>query len=143
MCEMDTMRGEIGEVINQIHTGMFLPSHKEGVLPALRGMFRVDVKELGDEVIVIADLPGMTKETISLRLVNPRALEIVCEIKIEFEDIERYHVRERRFGCNERIVTLPADVTADGATSTFKNGVLEVHMKKTTYTQKSVIEITE
>jgi HSP20 family protein len=143
MREMENMRGEIGEVIEQIHTGMFLPSHKDGVLPALRGMFRIDVREINDEVIVIADLPGIEREKVSLRLVNPRVLEISCQMESECEDsTKRYYVRERRYGNTERIVNLPADVTVDGAAATFKNGVLDIRMKKT-HMQSQVIEIME
>ena len=141
MREMDNMRGEIGEVIDQIHTGMFLSSHKDGLLPALRGMFRVDVREINDEVIVIADLPGVERKNVSLRLVNQRALEISCNMESECEDsAKRYYVRERRYGNTERIVNLPADVTVDGAAATFKNGVLEIRMKKI-HLQSQSIEI--
>ena len=34
------------------------------MLPAVRGEFRVDVKEHENEVIVVADLPGIEKEAV-------------------------------------------------------------------------------
>ena len=58
-------------------------------LPAIRGEFRVDVREHDDEVIVVADLPGIDKEDISLQLINPRALEVSCERKGEKEEKEK------------------------------------------------------
>jgi HSP20 family molecular chaperone IbpA len=44
-----------------------------------RGEFRVDIREHEDEVIVAADLQGVEKETGSLNLLNPRALETSCK----------------------------------------------------------------
>jgi len=46
---------------------------------ALRGEFRVDIREHDDEVIVVADLPGVEKENVSLQLINPGTLEIPGE----------------------------------------------------------------
>lgn len=101
------------------------------MLPALRGEFRVDIREHEDEVLVVADLPGVEKSDVSLTLVNPRTLEISSDRKTEQEEkSEGYYVRERRFGTMSRIVTLPNDVTDEGARATFKNGVLEVRLKK-------------
>jgi HSP20 family protein len=112
------------------------------MLPAIRGEFRVDVREHDDEVLVVADLPGIEKEDISLDLINPRALAISCERKGEKEDKSRgYYVRERVLGTMQRVVSLPADVTDNDAKASFKNGVLEVRMKKTGQLPKSRIEI--
>ena len=41
-----------------------------------RGEFRVDFREHDEDVIVVADLPGVNKESAALQLVNPRFLEI-------------------------------------------------------------------
>jgi HSP20 family protein len=101
------------------------------------------VVEQTDEVIITADLiPGVTKKDISLDLINPQALEISWERKEEKkEEKEGYYLRERRFGSMMRIVPLPAPVTEDKATATVKNGVLEVHLKKTKKEPKAKIAI--
>jgi HSP20 family protein len=63
--------------------------------------------------------------------VNPRTLEIWCERKQEKEETgEGYYLRERRTGSISRVIPLPGEVTDDGATATFRNGVLEAHFKK-------------
>ncbi len=114
------------------------------MLPALRtGDLRVDVTEDEKEVVVTADMiPGVTKKDITLDLVNPQALEITCERKDEKkEEKEGYYLRERSFGSMTRVIPLPKPVTEDGATSTFKNGVLEVHLKKTAKASKGKIAI--
>jgi HSP20 family protein len=102
------------------------------MLTAQKGTLRVDVVEHDNEVIVTADMiPGISKEDISLDLINPQALEITAERKDEKqEEKEGYYMRERSFGSMARIVPLPKAVTEDGATASFRNGVLEVHLKK-------------
>jgi len=86
--------------------------------------------------------PGREKEDISLQLVNPRDLEIACRHKGETEEkTEGYYIRERVSGSMSRVVTLPADVTEDDAKASFKNGILEVRLKKRTMPQKSRIVI--
>lgn len=93
-------------------------------------------------MIVVADLPGVDKEDMSLRLANPRALEISCERKSKREEKDKgYYVRELVAGSMQRVVVLPAEVTEDDAKASFKNGVLEVQLKKSTIIPKSRIEI--
>jgi len=46
------------------------------------------------------------------------------------EEQAGYHVRERRVGAISRTVSLPTDVRGEEAHATFKNGVLEVRLKK-------------
>lgn len=114
------------------------------MLPGLRTAdLRVDVTENDEEIVVTADMiPGVTKKDITLDLVNPQALEITCERKDEKkEKKEGYYLHERSFGSLTRFVPLPKPVTEDGATSTFKNGVLEVHLKKTAKAARGKIAI--
>ncbi|KQC03603.1 MAG: hypothetical protein APR53_00830 [Methanoculleus sp. SDB] len=100
-------------------------------LPAFQGDLRLDVREHDDEVIVVVDLPGVEKEDVSVRLMSPGLLLISCERKAETEEKEEgYYMRERSYGSMSRSVPLPADVTEEGTTASFKNGVLEVHLKK-------------
>jgi len=143
--EMDDMRREMENLFQQVQTGgRLLPAGgvTDRMLPAIRGEFRVDVREDGDEVIVVADLPGIDKEDVSLQLANPRALEISCERKSEREEKDKdYYMREWVAGSMQRVVVLPAEVTEDGAKASFKNGVREVHLKKSMIAPKSRIEI--
>ena len=112
------------------------------MLPALRGEFRVDVREHDDEIIVVADLPGVEKEDVTVTLVNPSTLEISSERKAEKEEKEEgYYMRERVSGSLCRTVALPHDVTDSGATASFKNGVLEVRLKKIEIRRGSSIKV--
>jgi HSP20 family protein len=113
------------------------------MLPAQRTTLRVDVAETDKEVVVTADMiPGVSKNDITLDLINPQALEISCERRDEKKDEkEGYYMRERTFGSMTRVIPLPKPVTEDGSSSTFKNGVLEVHLKKTTKEPRGKIVI--
>jgi len=142
---MEDMRAELENMFHQTYAeGKLLPPGGVGdrMLPALRGEFRVDVREHDDEVIVVADLPGVEKDDVSIHLVNPRALEIACERKGEKEEkSEGYYMRERIYGSMKRIVTMPADVSENASNASFKNGVLEVRLRKATIQPGSRIPI--
>jgi len=74
-----------------------------------------------DEIMVVADLPGVDKEDISIALLSPNTLEISCERRSDKEEQdEGYYVRERVYGTMARTVVLPHEVTDKGASATFK-----------------------
>lgn len=111
-------------------------------MPAIRGEFRVDVREHDDEIIIVADIPGVEKENLKLNLIDPRTLEISCERRSEQEEKEEgYFMRERTFGSMRRTILLPKDVTEDNSTASFKNGVLEVRLKTIAPVKKGSITI--
>jgi HSP20 family protein len=132
---MQDMETQFNEMLEELATNKALPAKemRARMLPAIRGEFRVDVKEHDDEVIVAADLPGVEKEDVSLEVLDPRTLRIAFSRSAETEEkAEGYFVRERTYGSMDRVVRLPSEVTEEGATATFKNGVLEIRLKKTT-----------
>jgi len=141
---MTEMEAQFNEMLEELASTKALPGKemRARVLPAIRGEFRVDVKEHEDEVIVAADLPGVEKEDVSLEIVEPRTLRIAFSRQAETkEEAEGYYVRERTYGSMDRVVKLPSDVTEEGAAATFKNGVLEVRLKKTTLEARKKILI--
>ena len=87
--DMEDMRAEMENLFHQVQTGgRLLPAGgvSDRMLPAIRGEFRVDVREHDDEVIIVADLPGIEKEDVSLQLLNPRTIEISCKRTKENEE---------------------------------------------------------
>ncbi|MDV2482729.1 Hsp20/alpha crystallin family protein [Methanoculleus sp. Wushi-C6] len=91
----------------------------------------IDVLEHESDVVVVADLPGVQTEEISVRLLDPRTLRVAARREEAKEEEQAgYHMRERRVGAISRTVTLPTDVREEEAHATFKNGVLEVRLKK-------------
>ncbi len=103
--------------------------HEMVAVPVIRGAgIPVDVRDLEDEVAVVADLPGVESGDVAIRLTGPGTLRITARKKEE--EREGYAVRERLSGEMTRVVNLPADVTDEGAAATLRNGVLAVRLKK-------------
>lgn len=148
--ELEDMRKYMESLTRQLYEETptaLLPSAESGettkALPATRTGLRVDVVENDKEVVVTADMiPGVTKKDIALNLIDPQDLEICAERKEERkEEKEGYFLHERRFGSMSRIIPLPKPVTEEGSNASLKNGVLEVHLKKSTKEQKGRIAI--
>ena len=78
------------------------------------------------EIVMKAELPGLTKEDIDLRVEN-NTLTIRGERKRSQEiQEERYHRVERIYGAFTRSFSLPATVDATRVTADYRDGVLSV-----------------
>lgn len=92
---------------------------------------RMDVSEKNKEIIVEAEIPGMEKNDIDVRL-NGRRLTISGERSWDKEEKDKDYLRcERSCGYFKRSVDLPAEVDANKIDATYKNGVLKLVMPKT------------
>jgi len=74
----------------------------------------VDVTEEAKEIVVIIELPGVSREEIEL---NTTENELTVKVESEY----RKYYKE---------IALPSQVVADSAKARFKNGVLEVRLTK-------------
>ncbi len=97
---------------------------KGGMSPA------VDVFEEEGKIIVKADLPGLTKNDIEVKLVE-NILEITGEKKTE-EKVDRsdYLRLERSYGKFSRTLRLPEGLDTDHVMASFADGVLEVKIPR-------------
>ena len=103
----------------------------------------VNVEESKEELVLTAELPGMTQDDISIELEN-NVLTISgekSEQRTEGDEERRYHLWERRYGAFQRSFTLPRTVTADEIRATFDSGVLTVHLPKAAEAKGRKIEI--
>jgi HSP20 family protein len=101
----------------------------------------LDVYEEKDDVVVKAELPGLSKEDIEVNLTGS-TLTIKGEKKKEEEVKEKdYYRRERSYGSFTRSLELPSEVKADQVSASFKNGVLEIRMPKTEEAKKKEIKV--
>ena len=101
----------------------------------------LDVYDQKDDLIVKAEIPGLTKDEIDISL-EGNTLTIKGEKKKEEEVKEEDYYRcERTFGAFSRSVELPADVQADKVNASFKNGVLEIRLPKTEEAKKNVVKV--
>ena len=100
-----------------------------------RGMFEpvLDVFETKYEVVATAELPGVKKEDISLK-VSPTgiAIQVRRGEREEKKAPARQYEYSARFEGYSRNTPLPARVASSKAKATYKNGVLEVRVPKET-----------
>jgi len=90
----------------------------------------VDVFESGGNIVVKADLPGLTKDDITVKLIN-NTLEISGEKKTEEKiDTRDYLKLERGYGKFSRTLRLPEGLDAEHVTAKFAEGVLEIRIPK-------------
>jgi HSP20 family protein len=108
----------------------------EGFFPA------VDVWETEKEMIVRAELPGMTCEELDLTL-SSNVLTIRGEKKAEhMDDQEDVRRNECFFGSFSRSVTLPSQIDQDAVEAQYKQGVLTVKLLKSGASRQEVSQIT-
>jgi len=101
----------------------------------------VDVAEEKDGFLVRMDLPGLTKDDVSVTL-QDHFLTIKGEKKHETESKEtNYYYRERVHGQFARTIELPTTVDAKKIDAHFKDGVLSVRLPKTEEAKPKQIDV--
>lgn len=103
----------------------------------------VNVEETNDDLILTADLPGLTEENIEIAFENG-VLTIRGQKKDRRDasgEDRRYHVSERWSGSFQRSFTLPRTVSVNDISATFEHGVLRVHMPKAAESKGRTIQI--
>jgi HSP20 family protein len=92
--------------------------------------FPVDISETENEIIVRADLPGFSKDEVSVNATE-NSLTIEAKHKEEKKEKgEKYYTVERKFGSFRRVISLPVEVEPEKARARMKDGVLEVILPK-------------
>lgn len=110
---------------------LFGPSWLRPSFPEIEGISpSVDIFEEGDDVVVKAELPGLKKDDIEVKLTD-NTITISGEKKKE-EKVEKkdYFRLERSYGSFCRAFSLPTDVQTDKAKAQFKDGILEIRIPK-------------
>jgi len=90
----------------------------------------VDVFEEGGTIVVKAELPGLTRKDIEVKLID-NTLEITGEKKTE-EKVERkdFLKVERSYGKFSRTLRLPEGLDGEHVTANFTDGVLEIKIPR-------------
>jgi HSP20 family protein len=101
-----------------------LPTTFGGRLP------KVDVIDREGELCVRAELPGVSKDDLSVTL-HDNLLGIHAKVeKEERQEAGKYHRRELLKGEFQRTLQLPAHVDSENVKATFKEGILELILPK-------------
>lgn len=103
----------------------------------------VNVEETADELVLTAELPGLTHENVELEVEN-NILTLrgeKSEVRQEGDESRKFHLWERSYGSFQRSFTLPRTVSADKISAEFDNGVLHVRMPKVAEAKSRRIDI--
>jgi HSP20 family protein len=123
--EMDEMQYRLRRFFNE-----GLP---EGLTTEPLGwMPKVEIVEEPEEIILKAELPGMTRDDVEL-LFEDDVLVLrgeKKEEKVEDDENRRFHLWERTYGAFRRAFVLPRTIDQAAIKAEFMDGVLIVHMPK-------------
>ena len=90
----------------------------------------VDINESSDTFIIKADLPGINKSDIEVKI-EENVLILNAKRKIDKKNVnEKYHFSERRSGTFSRSFKLPKSVKEEKITADFEIGVLTINIPK-------------
>ncbi len=120
---------------------MFTPMAMETETPALN--MRIDVSEKGDSYVVKADIPGVKKEDINVR-VDGNIVQIDAEVKREKEtkgNGDKVLRSERYYGNISRTFSLNQDVDDAKSLAKYSDGVLTLELPKKTSTASKQLTV--
>lgn len=96
----------------------------------------VDLADAGREFLVKAELPGVSKEDLDIR-VTEDGIEVNAAMHRDKEESEKgYYYRERSYRSFHRALAFPEKVLPDQAEAALKDGILEVRVPKKEPTAK-------
>lgn len=101
----------------------------------------VDILETGKEVILLAELPGVSREDIDIQIEGD-ILILKGERKFEKEaDQENYYRMECSYGVFRRAFTLPQSIRKNEIQARFEQGVLEIRLPKEEQKKKVHVKV--
>lgn len=101
----------------------------------------VDIHESDDAYTLVADLPGMKKEDITVSIVEDRVTLKGIRKREERHEEKGYRRYERAEGAFERSFRINGGVDNARVEATFENGVLTVRLPKPEETKPRQIEV--
>jgi len=137
---------DIQSEINKIFGGSFVPTKylgngsKNNKIERIREPY-VDMTQDDENIKIIAEIPGLNKEDINLKVTDD-SLEISAENKKEEETKdENWIKREIRYSKFYRQLGFPSKVIAEKAKAQYNNGVLELTIPKAEDTSTHDVKI--
>lgn len=120
---MDLLRGRMNRLFND-----FDRSYGDFTLE-VQGGPKTNLYDTGDKLRVLAIVPGISKEELSIRI-QGNYLELSGNRKVETPEGYKAHRMERATTSFTRSFTLPVEVDAERAEATLKDGILILELPK-------------
>ena len=89
----------------------------------------LNVFRKGDDLVVIAEVPGISKSDLELQ-VKGRTVRVVGTKAVKYPENASLHRRERLAGRFDRSVTLPVEVDPDGIKAECQDGILAMFLPR-------------
>ncbi len=103
----------------------------------------VNLYELTDEILITAELPGVSADDLELSVANGLLTMSVSRGESEAVPEERFRRSERPVGHWERTFSLPQKVCDDEMSAELNHGVLKLHLPKAAAEEPRAIPVTE
>lgn len=100
----------------------------------------INVFQDGDDFVVIAELPGMSKDALEIQ-VKRNQVRIAGTKKVERSEGVSVHRRERVAGDFDRTITFPAELNAEGAKAEYRDGILALFVPRAESERPRAIQI--
>ena len=105
------------------------------------GMPRVDVIEKDEEIVVLAEVPGVDKKDLDVSMTDSTVtIKGKTNHKAETQNAS-YYCSEIMHGTFSRTIGLPSEVNVDKAKAQFKDGLLEIDMPKTEKARRRTLKL--
>ena len=101
---------------------------------------RADIYETEDEIVVVADMPGVDEKSVDITLEN-NVLTINGVVDMEQPEGYSLSYAEYRVGDYQRAFSLSDQIDQEGIEATVKDGVLRLHLPKITEARVKKIAI--
>lgn len=103
---------------------------------------RVDIYDHEDEVIASCEIPGLDhKEDVQIEIQDD--VLTISGMVHRSQDVKEEHMhRQERFtGRFQRSVRLPHSVSSEGTTASYRNGILEIRMPRSSRSNRKFIDV--
>jgi len=136
--DMMSVRDEMSRVLNEVFAR---GASDESAWVSGAWTPPVDIYETDEALVMKAELPGFSKDDISIEL-KENTLVIKGERKHEDEVKEgNYHRMERSYGAFQRAFMLPMTVDQEKVKASYKDGILELRLPKVQAAQPKRIAV--
>jgi HSP20 family protein len=121
------------EAFENVFRGVPVWLPRRGVRALEPTQVRMDVSENDKEYVVLAEMPGVKKEEISVTI-DDNEVTVSAEVKNEkdIKDGETVLCTERYYGKIQRVFSLEKEVDEAAAQAKYHDGVLELRLPKKT-----------
>ena len=116
---------DFDKIINHIFNDFSVESKSNSAKP------RLNLRENKNDYVVEAELPGVNEKDIKLSIEDGYLnIEAERSVKESKSDDEKLHYRESYYGKFSRSIKLPENINENKVKASYKNGILEVSLKK-------------